>query len=1082
MRKKLILIFGLLAAFAGLAGTASAQQLYISSISVRYPIGSTTDRFCQGGYLGTDTDVSFISQVNGLDVDPADWSAKIEWERPRNARYPGPTPADDGLFHNVYPGGCIKLCAQITCVVPSTPTTFGIDELTFEVFKFGSGANPLDPASTPPINTINMFNIASCSQPGPEAPVEQHIGPFCAAWTASYNLNGLFGKSNGQFGFRAKVKTNQVSATAGNISIEQTSAYPGANQKPIGVDVVNVHTVRSTPTVVGKITGVAAQPYNILYRLSKGATVTINLFASTNLTTPVRSIIEDAPRIGEGIPDGTLTNGDYWDGRDDSGNIMPAGTYIAYINASANDYFGPDAAYGATSYIELDPLQVTDVAIKPLGVSATDTANISYMLTEAATVYVDIYPPGTTFNDVNTSPPFSGGSNKCVGDPVNDTCLRHFAEQRDRRVTATTIWDGRDSSGRPVCDGDYVYAVYAVLPSPKGPGGEIWTRRTMVGTVPVARGAVIANMTQSSTVIGSSPTATALDPYYFSYTPARDTSVSINIKSVDGATIKRNLLTNVPRTGNFLTRDAWDGKDNTGAYVPAGDYMAELVTRDAYQCSTAKTSTSTIRMTVNMFRVVDLQTKPLLGGASEMASISFEMSQPMYLELNVYPPSVTIDPSQVWPAAGNPTVAGVSQPPVYSAKGMRPGRFKITEYWDGRNEAGALVEDGRYPFVLLAHSTGTATTMYATDRTYGYVDIARGQIIFTVFEVTPSIPTMFSSSDSVTLPPYEIDYSVTRQSSVTVQIWTLDLPSTLEATVISGQIRDGGLLYRDFWDGKDMNGSFVPGGAYNVRVIAQDMVSALASRATVQTTIDVFPLRIYDVAITPLTLDNPAVVSYQVSEPMKVVTQIFKPGTVFNSAGVPTPPEAVSLVKRIIGVRAARTQVSEYWDGTDMTLSKVPDGNYMFKIFASPDTDKITTSSGAILSGALLADDIVTSNISVTRGASATGALPVPKEDFMKDTFFYPNPYAGNTGCFHVGITSLVGKATIKIYNVAGDLVYKSAEFEPPTDYKKCTMAWNKTNISGRAVAPGVYFAVVRFAATQGSSDVWQTVKKILVP
>lgn len=1074
MRKKLIFISGLLAAFAGLAATASAQQLYISSISVRYPTGTTTDHYCEGGYVGTDNDVSFISQVSGSDVDPNDWSAKIEWERPRLSG-----------GNNVYPGGCLKLCAEITCVVPSTPTTFGIDELTFEVFKFGSGSNPLDPASTPPINTINMFNIASCSQPGPTAPVAQKIGPFCAAWTGAYNLNGLFGKSNGQFGFRAKVKTNQVSATAGNISIEQTSAYPGANQKPIGVDVINVHTVRSTPTVVGRITGVAAQPYNILYRLSKGANTTINLFASTNLTTPVRTIIDNIPRIGEGIPDGTLTNGDYWDGRDDSGNLMSAGTYIAYINASANDYFGPDVAYGATSYIELDPLQVTDVAIKPLGVSATDTANISYMLTEAATAYVDIYPSGTVFDDVNASPPTItiGGvsANRCTGDAATDVCLRHYAEQKDRRVTVTTVWDGRNYSGSPVCDGDYVYAVYAVLPSPNGVAGQIWTKKTMIGTVPVARGSVVANMTQSSTIIGSSPTATALDPFYFGYTPSRDTSVSINIKDNDGITIVRNLLVNVPRTGNFLTRDTWDGKDNYGQFVPAGDYIAELVTKDAYQCSTAKTSTSTIRMSVNMFRIVDVQTKPLLGGASEMASVAFELSQPMYVELNIYPPTVTVDPSVVWANPASPTVSSLGSP-VYSAKGMRPGRFKITEYWDGRNEAGSLVEDGRYPFVLLAHSTGTATTMYATDKNYGYVDIARGQIIFTVFEVTPSIPTMLSSSDSVTLPPYEIDYSVTRQSSVTVQIWTLDLPSTLEATVISGQIRDGGILYKDFWDGKDMNGSFVPGGAYNVRVTAQDMVSALSQKATVQTTIDVFPLRIYDVSITPLTLDNPAVIAYQVSEPMKVVTQIFKPGTTFNSSGVPTPPEAVSLVKRIIGVRAARTQVSEYWDGTDMTLSKVPDGNYMFKVYASPDTDKITTSSGAVLSGALLADDIVTSNISVTRGASSTGAVPVPKEDFMKDTFFYPNPYTGNTGCFHIGVTSLVGKATIKIYNVAGDLVYKSAEFEPPTDYKKCTIAWNRTNMSGRAVAPGVYFAVVRFAATQGTGDVWQTVKKILIP
>jgi hypothetical protein len=37
-------------------------------------------------------------------------------------------------------------------------------------------------------------------------------------------------------------------------------------------------------------------------------------------------------------------------------------------------------------------------------------------------------------------------------------------------------------------------------------------------------------------------------------------------------------------------------------------------------------------------------------------------------------------------------------------------------------------------------------------------------------------------------------------------------------------------------------------------------------------------------------------------------------------------------------------------------------------------------------------------------------------------------------------------------------------------------------NSYGKTVAPGVYFAVIRFEATEGTRDVCQTVKKILVP
>ena len=1024
-----------------------------------------------GTATGGDTPVSFYSGLTGnVWTD----SALIEFEKPRNA----------------YPGNCLGLCVSIQCVVNTVPSTFGIDELTFEIFKFGTGANPLDPASTPPIKTISLYDIGTCSCTSDScASVAMNIGTYCANWDGSYNLNGQFGKTNGQFGFRARVKTNQVSATAGNISIEQTAAYPGQNQVPIQINVTNIHTVRSSPTVVGRITGVAAQPYNLLYRLSKDAITSINIYdADVSGTLPlVRTVANGLPRVGEGTPDGTLTNGDFWDGRNNNGDIMPAGLYLAQIDAWTNDMWAPtDIAYSATAQIALDPLQITDIGVKPLGATATDQAVISYLLTEDATAYVDIYPPGTAFTSVNVSPPLIGGLNRCDGNIGEaDLCLRHFAEQKSRRVSVATYWDGRDKNGSPVCDGDYVYAIYAELPSPAGTDGKVWTSKTMVGSVPVARGNVMTNFMPSSTVLGSSPSVAGLDPYYFRYTPVRDLLMTMNIRDMSNA-IVRHLAVGEVRAANFSNREIWDGKNDSGLYVSTGTYMAELITTDPYQCTTQRMSTTTVLFPVNMFRTVDVLARPLLGGASDMATVSFELSQPMYMDLNIYPTSTVIDPSP-WP----PTVSGT---PVYNVQGMRPGRFKITEYWDGRDTSGLLVPDGRYPFTLVAYSTSpvvSAQTMYSTDEAYGYIDISRGQIIFTTFDVIPNIPQMYNSSDTVKLPPFEIDYGVTRQSSVTIEILTLDLPQRLVATVAAGQVRDGDIVYQDFWDGKDMDGNFVTGGAYNVRIRAQDIASQLTSRATVQMTIDVYPLRIYDVSIMPLTMDVPAGVSYQVSEPMKVVTKIYKPGTTFVGDS-PYPPEATSLVKRIIGVRPARTQITEYWDGTDLTLSKVPDGNYVFKVYGSTMTEAISTIDGNYSTtlcpgGSCLADDIVTANIPVTKG----GTYDLCGE-FAHDAFFAPNPYTGTSGWFRIPVP-MNGRVMLKMYNLAGDLVYKkdygnrgggdnvdgSGKCVATHTHEAC---WPKVNGSGNTVAPGVYFAVIRFEASEGTRDVCQTVKKILVP
>jgi len=1082
MNRKIFIFFAAILFGLSFAPAVRAQQLFVSDINVGdggFPgLGPDTGAghvsYCNNGVLGSP--VSFVTMATTAWPKGNIWanSSRIEFDQPQTG----------------YPGGCLSLCAKIVCV--STVGVFGVNELDFEIFKFVSGGNPLDPASTPPIKTVSLYNIGTCQSTNNQA---WNVGGgivgggndnhyYCTAWDGAYNLGGIFGKTNGQFGFRAKVKTNETSPTVGNISIEQTAAFPGQNQIPIGVDVINIHTVRSSPTVVGKITGVAAQPYNILYRLSKDATTTIKIYSAVAVGGQlplVRTLVQNLPRVGEGTPDGTLTNGDFWDGRENNGEIAPPGVYKVQIDADSQDgWTGIDYAYPYTTTISHDPLQITDAGIKPLGSSSTDQAVISYLLTEAATVYVGIYTADTNFSDIN-----SVGHDQIV---TSGKRLRLITEQKTGRQTVSTSWDGRDDYGNPVCDGDYVYAIWAELAS-----GNLVIRnqRLSVGTIPVARGLVISLMSPSSTVIGSSPSVAGLDPFYFRYTPVRDALITMNIMKEGSNTPIRHLISGETRFAGFSNREMWDGRADDGSYVDDGVYEAELVSEDPYACSQTRITTTSVKFPVNMFRIVDVKTTPLLGGASDTATISFEFSQAMYMTLNIYDPDVVVVSSSTWPPILLHHSNTHTADPVFTVSGMRPSRFKITEYWDGRSTAGDLLGDGKYPYTLVASTSPTPGTSSANDRITGYLEVARGQILFTAFDVIPTIPTMYNSSDTVTLPPYEIDYMLTRQSSVTIQIIPNGSSQLPVADVIphGDEIKDGGIPQRDFWDGKCTtntpvcsNNDFVPSGSYNVKIIARDIGVNLLSVTTVQQTIDVNPLRIFDMAITPHTADAPGVIAYQVSETMKVVTKIFRPDAQISSClNNSAPCSPTKLVKMFVGVRPARAQIFEYWDGTDLTLSKVPDGNYVFKVYGSVNTDSVSSIDGTVSTGAVTASDDLVGNIPVANGPTKDDA------QLTKDIWFAPNPYTLDpytgkyNGRFHIPIY-INSVLSIKIYNLTGDLIYKYPGTEILAAGTDKLVYWPRTNSAGKLVAPGVYFALIRLEGSDGSKGAFQIVKKILVP
>jgi hypothetical protein len=211
---------------------------------------------------------------------------------------------------------------------------------------------------------------------------------------------------------------------------------------------------------------------------------------------------------------------------------------------------------------------------------------------------------------------------------------------------------------------------------------------------------------------------------------------------------------------------------------------------------------------------------------------------------------------------------------------------------------------------------------------------------------------------------------------------------------------------------------------------------------------------------------------------MKVALKIYKPGTTFDTSGNPSPPDSISLVRRIVGIRPARTQIQDAWDGRDFKLSSLQDGNYRFKIVGSTEPAAIDNITGDVLIPSALSLDRLVDDIPVAVNASLN-----PAADFEANTFTYPNPVSGPTGTFQI-YSPFRAKVQLKLHNMAGELVLQRdfGEVAPSYQAGPVSYVWSKVNQSGRKVARGLYYAVIRIEETEGGRNVLQTVKKVLVP
>lgn len=305
---------------------------------------------------------------------------------------------------------------------------------------------------------------------------------FIDTWDGYVKDSGRWVKHCGEY---------KIKAVATNYNGTQVES----GEVSVWVDVVNINReilayVREVPDETSY-----HQKFGVTYYLTKDAWVTIKITQKSAAGSTVRTLLDETPRPGESLSRDRY-NTDVWDGRDDTGKLVPNGIY--YYNIYATEYAkastplpdttGGDTALVSSVSIAVDSLRLLDVTSTGI-TSSTSLATVKYTLTNTAGVTLRVYPPNTTF----------------PGGVPSATALQTIAFYRTSG-TYTETWDGRDSTGLLLGKGVYVFSLEAVDDSGNRATNQTGNDSPVYGSIPIDRTApTTAGNTTPPTIVSTNP-------------------------------------------------------------------------------------------------------------------------------------------------------------------------------------------------------------------------------------------------------------------------------------------------------------------------------------------------------------------------------------------------------------------------------------------------------------------------------------------------------------------------------------------------------------------------------------------------
>lgn len=597
----------------------------------------------------------------------------------------------------------------------------------------------------------------------------------------------------------------------------------------------------------------------IMFTLSKDVELTLDMANKSGAI--VKKLVD-----GKGFAGNNVVT---WNGQNDSGTVVDPGTYTYTITAVDKEN-NKSQVYSGTITVDMSGPGVSGTSFNPnpFTPDGTNTGTLSYTLSESASVTTSILDSRS--NIVRTLE--SSASNKAG---LN-----------------TVLWDGRNSSGIIVPDGNYTYKIEAK--SPAGQSTPVLGLILVDGKSPLITGVI-------DTPDPFAPDGTKVNT--ISFTLSEEANVKINLYDINNDFIKTLTDSTMPSGQNKVT---WDGKDSAGNIVESGLYLYTVEVEDNFGNLAPKvTGTITVDLSVPRVTLIGVSPNPFKSAGTGLEYIFFNLNHNALTTIKIYDKN-------------NLLVKTIEEDKL---RGF--GANHAT--WDGRNLSGQVVNDGKYTYRITAKSPAGIEG----DSKEGTIHIIKTDSLITSVNDSPDPFKPLGSNVNT------ISFTLNKRSNVSLNIY--DMEGNLVKSIFEGVLNRG--LQSLTWDGKDKSGQIVDSGIYTYRLMGSTKNEKEASDLIGTITIDFETPEVKILNISPDPFvpsdNNEVTVTYSLSKKAYTTVEIFDSFDNLIKA-VETDSDKLSGINFSV------------WDGRNSSGGLVANGTYKVTVTARDEAGNSTSESGYV--------------------------------------------------------------------------------------------------------------------------------------